>query len=99
MGRNILMGSHFDEYLLDFTAFKPGKPHKSAFQEPDVCKGVAPSGDSGARGVAAAQRAAVMPWTRLAHAAGEQLQGQQLLRAQAYAKNLELVKVGGGCWG
>lgn len=69
-----------------------------------MCKGVAPSTDVKARAVAAVQRTAVMPWTRLAHAAGEQgtaqLQGQSLLRAQAYAKNLELVKVrGGGWWG
>lgn len=37
MGFNILAGSHFDEYLLDFMSFKAGKPKAEVFDVPDIC--------------------------------------------------------------
>lgn len=38
MGFNIMSSSHFDEYLVDFTSFKPGPIDSSVFQEPELCE-------------------------------------------------------------
>jgi hypothetical protein len=37
MGSNVVSYSHYDEYLIDFTAWKPGKPPASAFTVPNAC--------------------------------------------------------------
>jgi hypothetical protein len=39
MGFNILAGSHFDEYLLDFEEFKSGPVNDDVFAVPSMCKG------------------------------------------------------------
>ncbi|GLI71137.1 hypothetical protein VaNZ11_016236 [Volvox africanus] len=38
MGRNLITGSHFDEYVIEFTRFKPGPIAASAFALPGTCK-------------------------------------------------------------
>lgn len=38
MGFNIMAQSHFDEYLVDFTSFKPGPIDASVFEKPSLCE-------------------------------------------------------------
>lgn len=38
MGFNIMAASHFDEYLVDFTSFKPGPIDASVFDKPALCE-------------------------------------------------------------
>lgn len=38
MGVNILSYSHFDEYLVDFSTFKPGPIPDDVFTVPSMCK-------------------------------------------------------------
>ncbi|GIL80285.1 hypothetical protein Vretifemale_9435, partial [Volvox reticuliferus] len=38
MGRNLITGSHFDEYVIEFTRFKPGRIAASAFALPNTCE-------------------------------------------------------------
>ncbi|GIL54872.1 hypothetical protein Vafri_10565 [Volvox africanus] len=38
MGRNLITGSHFDEYVIEFTRFKPGRIAASAFELPGACE-------------------------------------------------------------
>lgn len=77
MGVNILAYSHFDEYLVDFTSFKPGRIDDDVFEVPDMCKeegrqhteGTAytelqqASRKAGVAGVAAS--IAALPWVHL----------------------------------
>ncbi|GLC69955.1 hypothetical protein PLESTF_000903600 [Pleodorina starrii] len=41
MGRNLITGSHFDEYVIEFTRFKPGPIAAAAFALPGACKDAA----------------------------------------------------------
>lgn len=77
MGFNIMSASHFDEYLVDFTSFKPGPIDPSVFQEPTVCEGkkkpTAAAGGVVSRdeqqlmtAQAMSAGAAVMPWAKVA---------------------------------
>jgi hypothetical protein len=38
MGFNIMSASHFDEYLVDFTMFKPGPIAPTVFDKPQLCE-------------------------------------------------------------
>lgn len=51
MGRNLITGSHFDEYLITFTLFRAGLIADEVFSPPDVCSGIAPE-QPGASGLA-----------------------------------------------
>lgn len=74
MGFNIMSSSHFDEYLVDFTSFKPGPIDPSVFQEPALCekkkhhKPTAAARDEQQLLTAQVMSAgaAVMPWARVA---------------------------------
>jgi hypothetical protein len=83
MGFNIMSASHFDEYLVDFSSFKPLSNDESVFDVPQLCgdagkKASAASGSSaggseqGGRAAAQAVSAgsAVMPWAHIAGAGG-----------------------------
>lgn len=69
MGRNMLVGSHFDEYLIDFNKFTGEPVSNSVFETPKVCKGVDPSAvsssDAAVAAAASAQVSLLMPWTRI----------------------------------
>lgn len=77
MGINILAYSHFDEYLVDFSSFKPGPIDDKVFAVPSMCKekdqGQTSSSDfadlrpSSVRGATAGVMASVaaMPWAQL----------------------------------
>ncbi|GBF89567.1 hypothetical protein Rsub_02285 [Raphidocelis subcapitata] len=71
MGSNVVSYSHYDEYLIDFDYWKPGKPPAAAFSVPKTCPlDAARARASGAaapdaRAARLAQAAALMPWGRL----------------------------------
>jgi hypothetical protein len=54
MGFNIMAGSHFDEYLLDFHSFKPGRVMEDVYNVPEICKKIGPMAPDA--GVAAAKQ-------------------------------------------
>ncbi|GFR49771.1 hypothetical protein Agub_g11937 [Astrephomene gubernaculifera] len=107
MGLNVLTGSHFDEYIIEFTRFKPGTPPDAAFALPAACEeegqqqqrggssqGQGQGGQVG--GSLAAQLATLLPSVRLgAVSASASSSGPlSLLRAQslsALAANTRLV--------
>lgn len=79
MGFNIMAASHFDEYLVDFTSFKPGPIDPAVFEEPTVCEGKKkPTTAAAAAGALSREEqqlmtaqamsagAAVMPWAKVA---------------------------------
>lgn len=108
MGFNIMAASHFDEYLVDFTSFKPGPIDAAVFEAPALChkKHHKPTQDMqeeqqllGAQAMSAG--AAVMPWARAvrdsngnadAATAESPQQLQQLKRLAALARNAEYVR-------
>ena len=55
-------GSHFDEYVAEYLAFKPGAPPSAAFNPPPECAGVAAEKVASPRPFAL-RMAALMPST------------------------------------
>lgn len=43
-GKEMFGGAHFDEWVVDYTAYSPGRPDPSVFGTPPLCKGGAPLG-------------------------------------------------------
>eukprot|EP00775_Hariotina_reticulata_P008341 gene8341-8525_t len=101
MGFNILAGSHFDEYLLDFDEFKSGPINDDVFAVPSMCKGKQQEAEHQqeqdhreqkvlAQGLSSA---ALMPW---AHAIGSKPTPTgnllQLQRLAALANNRQFVE-------
>ena len=79
MGFNIMSASHFDEYLVDFTMFKPGPIDPTVFDKPQLCEkhhkptaaaaaAAAPQESEQEQELLTAQAmssgAAVMPWAK-----------------------------------
>ena len=52
MGFNIMAGSHFDEYLIDFHSFKPGQIKEDVYAVPEICKKIGPTAVSAAAAAA-----------------------------------------------
>ncbi|KAI8473422.1 MAG: hypothetical protein J3K34DRAFT_518916 [Monoraphidium minutum] len=71
MGTNVIAYSHYDEYLVDFKSWKPGKPSDKAFAVPKACDtarkhhAAAAAAPGSPRAARVMQAAALMPWARL----------------------------------
>ncbi|MEW5318355.1 MAG: hypothetical protein WDW38_009581 [Sanguina aurantia] len=63
MGMNLLTGSHYAEYVLDFTHFQPGPVHHTVFSPPPLCDGAASAApaDGLTASVRAVQLMALLP--------------------------------------
>ncbi|KAL4448265.1 hypothetical protein ABPG75_005484 [Micractinium tetrahymenae] len=61
-GNDLLSGSHFDEYVVDYSEFVPGRPDPEVFARPALCKGVKPSAaPAGAHSATALRMAVIVP--------------------------------------
>lgn len=38
-GNDMFSGAHFDEWVVDYTSYQPGRPEPSVFDTPELCKG------------------------------------------------------------
>lgn len=102
MGFNIMSSSHFDEYLVDFTSFKPGPIDPAVFEAPSLCDKHHKHHQQGQQqqhlltAQAVSAGSAVMPWARLSSSSSavqqeQQQNEQQLKRLAAVAANAEYV--------
>ena len=55
---------HADEYLADFTEYKPGRPDDAVFAFPDICAPSAPKTERHPFPTAAFQMSRLLPSTR-----------------------------------
>ncbi|PNW79515.1 hypothetical protein CHLRE_08g358522v5 [Chlamydomonas reinhardtii] len=99
LGVNVLTGSHFDEYIVEFTRFKPRPPPAAAFELPPACKEAAEAAEgrrAGALGSGlAAQLAMLLPAVRMGGAAptpSEALAALQAAATSAWQRNAALVE-------
>lgn len=61
-GNEMFSGAHFDEYVVEYEAYIPGRPDPSVFEKPELCKGVEPqAAPAGGRTASQMRMAAVVP--------------------------------------
>eukprot|EP00879_Flechtneria_rotunda_P007527 GHRR01007896.1.p1 GENE.GHRR01007896.1~~GHRR01007896.1.p1 ORF type:complete len:555 (+),score=166.79 GHRR01007896.1:1913-3577(+) len=89
MGYNVMAGSHFDEYLVDFTGFEIGPFNEDVFAVPQSCiekehmdtKTAAANSVDKAAAAGAMAGVALMPWAHIAGIGANALQQQVQLSA------------------
>ncbi|KAL4421808.1 hypothetical protein ABPG77_001597 [Micractinium sp. CCAP 211/92] len=106
-GNDLFSGSHFDEYVVDYSEFTPGRPDPAVFHRPTLCKGVKPSTAlAGGHAAAALRMASSVPSVAYrgmhaeydaflsSHGAGRQHTSLAEYRARAtlFDANAELVR-------
>lgn len=61
-GNDLFSGSHFDEYVVDYSEFTPGRPDPAVLHRPPLCKGVKPTTAlAGGHTAAALRMASIVP--------------------------------------